>query len=625
MRNALMIASLDYRRLRIIPIAAAACGIMVLFMRFLPSVRNENLAELTMIAALVVAFSFGAVAALSSGAMLFARELSEKRLSFLYARPLSTVSILTGKGLATAGLVVTSFVAGYLPSLFIYWRSIEAEAVATSQAKALFSAIFGVLLLMVVLASFAHLVTIGFNDKSLWLLINFAALTIGFTVIVSTVRQFMVPGITFVSTMRLFAAPWMAVLSVLIASVVIGAARGRALLRSVHRATAITFATGMTAIVVTVISLAWWVTHPGLEDIVIREIVASPDDKHAIVIGSRWGVPSAFLINTTDASEPVFLGAMATDHTFSDDGRSLVFLSHTADDQTVQRHLLGSERPIRTTLTAPRSKYRTQPFALSPDGRHLARLGQNIEIYDLDDRDRLVKSIPVPAEVKGERRIEFLDGDSIYFIGNVEEKPAVVIDSVFTNPTVSTTRLRPHSIGSFTSADNTKLKIRIRGDANAQNIHRVHDMATGEMLWQQQSNSIATMFLPNGGLLVSDTTRGMTSFSVYDSSLKSITRRVALKGPYSLGAAVSADEVTLFTRWGVDPKGVRTTYLFNWTTGAIRVAARGLVPASGYYRYTQHREPAPGSLPTRLFRDMKDQSALLFNPVTGEKKPLTRR
>lgn len=612
MRNALLVASMDFRRLRMIPLAAAALGILMLFVRFLPSVRSHNFAEVTVVGALIVAFSFGVIAALSSGAMLFAKELSEKRLSFLYARPLTTFSIVAGKTLAAAAVVIASFAAALLPAVLVYHRFAQ----PLNDPASLFKLMSFFALVMVVNAAVAHLVTIGSNDKSVWLLIDFAALTIGGTILVLTVRQFLIPMT--MDTAVLFATfAGTASLAVVIASMLIGAVHGRALLRSVHRSTAVSLASGMSLLVVLTVGAAYWVTHPSMDDVEIHQLLIAPDDRHVIAVGERWNVPSSFLLDTQHPGKPTFIGSMISSHAFSGDGRSIVWIAHSKDSHIVYRSHIGGKAQA-TTITLSRET----DLALSPDGRHLAKVGQNLELYDLDDDDRLIRSIALPMDSKWVRSVDFTDADTVRVRSYGNEPQTFIVDDLFTKPVLSTNNSVANTPGSFVSIDGRRVKVRTSDDTNS-SVHRIHDLRTGEMLWELRSNRAGVMFLPDGGLLaIDEKQKGRTTFTVYDPSLKAVANRFEMDGSFGLGGSVGPAEVTVFTRSGVPATEVRKTFLLNWKNGTIREVAAHLVPTTNFYRHTQRREPDPGSLATKLFRDVKTGSAIYFDPLTGERRVL---
>jgi len=615
MRNALLIASLDFRRLRMLPVTAAALGMLVLLARFLPSMRPSDVPELTLICALISAYALGTISAFSAGGMLFAKELSEKRLSFLYARPLSTFSIVAGKALAAITLIATSIAVALAPALIVYGRSAAARTTDAPLNLLLITATLmttGVLL--------AHLTTLGFNDKSVWLLVSFVALSAGIAVITLTIRELLIPSEWSASeTLPLIFIAAGSTILIAIVATVLGVIKGRALLRSVHRVTAITLAIGMGLLSLLVLGGAYWLTHPSVHDIHTHDVVISPDDRHIVAVGTRMGVPSSFLVNTTGAQPAVRLGSFTSAHSFSADGKTLAWTKNTRDSHFLHVWKIQAGKPRETTLEGER----WNPSALSPSGRYLAKVGNNVELYDLEDGDRLIKSVALSEDSRSHRRVEFSGEDTLILTPRTADTKRVTIRSIHGTPQMLKASY-PVNAGSFLSIDGGRLKTRkaLEGDSSS---HAVVDILTGETLWELKAanlNSLSVMFLPDGGLLTAQRMNTKSIWTVYDASLGKAVRTFETI-PLSIGASLSTTEISASTRWDQPATTPRKTYVINWNSGTVREVAAGLRPSGAFQRYIQNREPTPGSLATRIFHAVdQNDASVYFNPLTGERRVL---
>lgn len=613
MRNALLIASLDFRRLRMLPVTAAALGLLVLFARFLPRMHPSNFADVTLLCALITAYSLGIISAFTAGGTLFAKELSEKRLSFLYARPLSTFSIVAGKVFAAAAIVGLTFTAAITPALLVYGR--DPKIINSNSPGKL---LLGTIMIMVVVAVLSHLTNLGFNDKSVWFLVSFIALTAGGAVNFLTIRQFLIPPISATTGTILVEAPAYITIVAIIVSILIGAVRGRALLRSVHRATAITLAVGMSLLVATVLGFAYWITHPSIHTINVHDIAVSPDNRNVVASGTTFGPPSSFLIDTTGSRAPVHLGAFTSDATFSADGKTLAWATHTRDSHLVHVWPLQEPKPRETTIQA----LSWNPPTLSPTGRYLAKMGRNVELYDLKDGDRLVKSIALPEDLRSHQRVEFVDEETLVLHYRSGTLP-VTIRSIHGRPQISQTALLSVA-GSFFSTDGSRMKTR-REQKGAPAEHLIIDVASGATLWERIATnqlSLSTMFLPDGGLLIAEQAKDKSIWVVYDSSLQNVVKTFETV-PLSIGASLNSNEISATTRWDEAKTEARKSYVVNWSSGTLKEVGAGLFPIGAVeQRYFNKREPAAGSLSTKLFRSIGSGSLILFDPLKGERRVL---
>ena len=129
------------------------------------------------------------------------------------------------------------------------------------------------------------------------------------------------------------------------------------------------------------------------------------------------------------------------------------------------------------------------------------------------------------------------------------------------------------------------------------------------------------MFLPDGGLLTAERVTGKSLWTVYDASLQNVVRTFETI-PLSIGASLSSSEISASTRWDEPAAVARKSYVVNWNSGTVREVGKRLLPNGAMQRYMDRREPAPGSLATKIFWAVGSDALIYFDPLKGERRVL---
>ncbi len=172
MNSTLVIARRELAEKRFVLAAAFAFAMLALLIPLFPGVHLPFLEVVALSSGwLAIGFSLGLATTL--GASTIGRELSDNRLSFYFARPVSAAAIWFGKLLASAVLVTASFIIIGTPALLtgidVFIRSWIPNTYAFVGAVALAAAI---------LFFAAHVLGTMVRSRSAWIAVDFACLVV---------------------------------------------------------------------------------------------------------------------------------------------------------------------------------------------------------------------------------------------------------------------------------------------------------------------------------------------------------------------------------------------------------------------------------------------------------------
>jgi hypothetical protein len=118
MNATLVIARRELAEKKFVFTAAVALAVIVSLMPLVPGIPAGGGRAVTVIASAILGVGFVLGLAAILGATMVGRELSEKRLSFYFSKPIPAVSVWTGKLIAAAILLTGTFLIVSLPSFF---------------------------------------------------------------------------------------------------------------------------------------------------------------------------------------------------------------------------------------------------------------------------------------------------------------------------------------------------------------------------------------------------------------------------------------------------------------------------------------------------------------------------
>jgi hypothetical protein len=406
-KGLIAVARREFAEHRLVVAAALISGLLAALVILLPTHVHER-RDIREVAAIFVGCAFAAGLAIALGLSTMAGQLTNRRLGFYFARPLSAFQITAGKFGGATLLVLAAGIAGLAPGILANGAHLSREARLVAPAFLLFS--------IAVLLPFAHALGVAGRARSRWLGLDAAALSIA--VVLSTlaarllIRHLAIPALN-----RGMIALVVAVVAGLWVAGFVSVARGRTDAERAHRALSLTLwpiAAGGAALF---LAYAGWTVSPRIGQIArIDGAVPAPRSSWVYVAGvtpGRGDYEAEFLYDTqTGQSVRVRNGGRAP--LFSRDGRSAVWCepAYAATGLPLLSRPWGSihgegcdvRRLSPSGLAGTSISFATvpRPRALSADASRLAavtseRGSRTVSVHDLAS-GKLLGAAPLPAD-----------------------------------------------------------------------------------------------------------------------------------------------------------------------------------------------------------------------------------
>lgn len=381
MNAAVLIASRELRdRGRLFFIAA--CMAVVPFVAAFVVKENRQLAIATV--AGFVAAAYTCTLALAMGVSMIGRDLTEKRLSFFFTKPVSAASIWIGKVTAGIATWLGAFLIVILPTyLFAHdgWTGMWTAGGAPVMAYTL--------IMSTVLFFGSHAASTMLRSRSALVALDFALLTIMIVTLFGMIRPILLGGgLDVAVTITLCVS--VAMLAILAVAPVWQISRGRIDPRRNHAAFSTAFWSGAAIVVVAASAYAMWLISPPLASITDYFAVdQSPTGRWMYLSGqtkNRGSYLASFLIDrTTGERERIAVSPWGTVH-HTADGKSVVWMQY--DDllpgrgsfRFYTRRFESGAKQVATPLTM------SMPASaqLSHDGSRIAvTRSKRLEVYEL--------------------------------------------------------------------------------------------------------------------------------------------------------------------------------------------------------------------------------------------------
>ena len=620
---------------RFVLVAAAGASLIPLLVPFLPGVRQGSTS--TGISALVLACAFGLGGAFLVGASVVGRELGEKRLSFHFSRPLPPSVIWGGKLAGGLALVLLAEAIVVLPALAVrlgpkgLWGGLlDLRVVAV------------LLLLVVPLFLLAWVGSVALRSRSPWLVVDLVLLAAFPAVLYALGRELLLYGQVPSMTNVLVAAG--VLLSTLVAATFAQVSAGRTDAKRGHGAQSVVL---WGVLGTAVIALALWVdgkVDPGYRSFVIAD--ASPTGSNG-----NWVLLEGTPKTEDNHRRARYLVDLRT-------GRSLllpVSFGHTVSGDGSRATWIGSPSPFdkgprRTVLNLSTGVSSEYPIgsvefelALSVDGLRLASLSSDgvCEVTDLES-GRLLASVKVPGIELWYTRVAF-ETANVVRIEPISRRPAEVsekqtvpplppapalflldIPSRKVTPTAPAVTPSPRYQRVFGAAGRWRAFVRRSED------RRLHllDLSSGSVLASFGNPAGWQGSFPRGGALadgrawvLSPSAAGWSlSLLSPDGALVREVRLPADSNTWDIGFEVAPGTLPV-SRPTWDRNATPRCLLVDLNTGVTREAGPLHVLRS---QSVTIAGPPPGSPVTRLFAESATGRLVLYDPATGETKPLTR-
>ncbi len=415
MRSTFVVARREMAEKRFVFVAAAAFAVLSVLIPLTVRMHGSFREALTF-SSLILAASFSLGLAAILGATIVGRELTENRLSFYFARPITGPAVWFGKFLAAAVLILASFVIIVAPAVAGGARVVT----QWTDNPAMFAGADALAAIIVFLL--AHVLGTMIRSRSAWIALDFVCAAATGAAVFAMLR---LPLAAQARTITVVASVALGVgfLFALLGACTWQVAKGRTNRLQNHRALSRFLWPAVTLAVLAVSSYLLWALEASphtLTDIRVQ----GAHDGWLLINGKasyRGDYRPTFLINTDGRSvrilAPPWFG-MA----FSDDGRTAVwFRPKTAMSPTAELIAcrLGDPHPHAEPTGIETSMGQ---LGVSPDGTRVFIGNDSVTIYELGT-GRSLGSFHLDLAQNSGRRLDFISRDVVRIIGNVGPAP----------------------------------------------------------------------------------------------------------------------------------------------------------------------------------------------------------
>jgi hypothetical protein len=375
---------------------AVAAAIIAALMPLMPGLGHYQPDDVRTVSSNTLALALGWGLALLIGATMIGGDLSEGRLGFYFARPVSGLALWWGRVLAAFFLILVCEIIVLLPSLF------GGLSVLVSSDVWGWPALIGYLVLPLLLLLLAHAISIMVRARTAWLLLDLA----GFVVFAVVAWVSLRPLLMMVAEIAVWVIAGALTVALLVALSVagwMGVAVGRVDLPRTHGALSLALWGTLAVCLAGIVAYSSWLRNfgpPEFDDVEV--LTVAPDGRWVETFGharNRFDVRRRCLISTTDDLWIPVTGSWARypmDVVYSVDGSTALWRGAGSSDRL--RALwwadLGRRDPSarQTNLVVATDAL----LALSAAGNRLAILEEEtLSIYELED-EHLLTAVRLP-------------------------------------------------------------------------------------------------------------------------------------------------------------------------------------------------------------------------------------
>lgn len=456
MAGTVSILAREFSARREVLLVAAAAAVIAFLMPLMPGLGGYRTDDVWTVASNTLALAVGWGIALLFGATVFGRDLSEGRLGFYFARPVSGLAVWWGRMLAAYLLILASEAVALLPSFF---GGIRVIASSTDWG---WPAVVAYLVMPLVLLLLAHAVSVMVRARTAWLILDVIGFAVFPVVAWTSLRPLLVMGAEQALWVIVGAFAVALLLSLAVGGAV-GLVTGRIDLPRTHRALSLALWCTLALGTMCIAGYSLWLRDldpPDFDSVDVASV--APDGAWLEVFGyshNRLDTRRRCLISTVDerwVSLPEQWGAYPTDVVYSGDGSTALWFGEGVGEgpRTVWWVNLQDQNPLprQTNLVVPMSSY----LSLSEDGDRLAILDSGtLSVIDLpnerlvtavrlsEDLDRVTVLFPSEETLRLFARVGHRDAQSLLIleiqvatgkvvqtgtIENVGDRPAVIVD-----------------------------------------------------------------------------------------------------------------------------------------------------------------------------------------------------
>jgi ABC-type transport system involved in multi-copper enzyme maturation permease subunit len=620
-------------------LAACVLAFVPFLATLIPGVRQYDAHQVIVTTAAFLSVGFALGLAVILGATVIGRDLSERRLSFYFARPISPASIWFGKMAASLAMVLVSFAVLFLPSIAVATRTWR----KTWNVDLLWF-MTTVALIAIALMFIAHALSTMIRSRSPFVLVDFVLFIITVAIGVALVLPLV---FAFASQLAAFIGYGLAAAFIV---ALVGAGwyqlqEGRVERRQSHRALSLALWSSMgCALVVAAVFVAWVLSAKPGDLTNVAELEQARSGPWIMIGGHaahRLDYQPRFFFNTETRESRRIAGsyALGLQAFFSMDGKTAGWIEATSPTarrfQIVLQRLDRSEARIETGI--PVSAY--SELAMTDDLSRIATFADVLSIWDVPHH-KLLGSVRLQKEDVRRWTSYFIDADHLRLIAIIARERARGLEGpvdhairIFeydvarrTLAQLGETHVTARNVGVTANADGTRLFFRTFG-AKEGTTMRIIDARTAATLipLDVPKTRYGTMFriLANGMITAGqqDDTSVTIRFFAPDGALR---HELSLPNTKQLQTTGEVAPGKLLVTSIHNGAGSSTSMLLDSETGAIVARAESLYPSvrvwfGGFSADPRHRLVNPNA----MFIDAHG-SLVSWNPLTGARKVLVR-
>ena len=638
MTHALTIARRDLTERFSVFIAAALLSTVPFILTMIPGMPTFRRTDVITTAGGLLSVGFTLGLAIVLGVTMIGRDLTEKRMSFYFSKPISASAIWFGKLAAAILTLSICFLVLFLPAYLA--SSTSWNASWNVDLSGAFGAV-GIFALLLML--FGHVLGTMFRSKSPLVALDVALMVVTVLAVIAIVRP-LLAGFAVDLTMYLGLTLLGALVVILIGSGAWQLSRGRADRRQNHIALSTFVWVSLAVVLAGAGAYSAWVTHVSPKELKDLQAWQPDHGTWSVMFGKtrhRADYHAAFAYDLA-SGHTIRLGGVLPwrDAWFSRDGGTLAYILvnnyRVTKGELFTMPLRADAKPFATGIQLGRST----EFSLSDDGSRAVVIDgdQNATVYELASK-RALFSAKLPVSGSVNRRPFFLTNDlvRIYVETSPRSSPSVKERTIDAFELDAKTRTMQHTgnyhalsrvLGLLVSADGRQALVNEREQPGSGEAFLV-DGRTLQKIVAIPAASMSHMTLLADGSVASvwTTDADHSWLNIYAADGAQKQHLDLGSSPHVfIGGELTDKRLLVVTndRKGAEVKrGTWSTRIIDYTTGREIQRADGLRADTGAWAQWFGSDPrhSVGDADRPLIAYGKE-GAYSWHPLTGEKKLL---
>lgn len=395
MNHALVIARRELRDRSRLFVLAAAIAFIPFIASLMPGARGYQ-SDIIAMGGAILGVALGLGTAITLGNTTIGRELSERRLSFYFAKPLSPAALWTGKAVAALVSSLACFLIVIVPAFLAVQKTWNA-GIFFSAPAILLAGVVGIVVLFFV----SHAVSTIIRSRSPLIALDVAALALAVGAVYLILRPVALTG-SIKHTAALLLVVLGSMLVLLVVVPVKQLATGRTDARRGHAAFSRAWWPAVAVVIAAVGIYSAWLVRPAVTDIrYVQDLRRAPAGDWVAVSGQtrhRGRLAASFVMNTATGETVRLPQTLWWGSTFSHDGRAVAWI-RPASLKPNGQYLLHVRRLDEGRSYDTGIQLSHDAFVLSDDATRVAILQKNIlSVYDVAT-GKLLASAATPVRL----------------------------------------------------------------------------------------------------------------------------------------------------------------------------------------------------------------------------------